>query len=111
MKEAKLLNRRDFVKVSGALAVTVPIAALVSGRAARAQEKVSPDDPTAQAVSYVADASEASDHPQYQEGANCANCQLYLRDQEQDGWAPCPILQNKLVPAEAWCAVWQKAQS
>lgn len=108
MKQSPMTRRR-FVRATGAVAVAVPLASLLATRPSLAQDKLSEDDATAQALGYVHDAS-TSDNAARQEGAICANCSLYAKDQEQDGWAPCSIFPGKLVNGEGWCTVWQQAQ-
>lgn len=101
-------SRRRFVRAGAAAVVAVPLASLLAQRPSLAQEKVEESDPTAQALGYVHDAS-TTDNEKYEEGQLCSNCQYYLKAQEQDGWAPCPIIQNKLVNGDGWCNVWVAA--
>lgn len=63
---------------------------------------VSPDDPTAKALQYVADASKAS---AAKAGAHCANCRLYqgAADSKQGG---CLLFPGKSVAAAGWCSSW-----
>ena len=110
MKTTKIpsvrLSRRQFVTASAVAVATVPLATLLAQRPSLAQEQLTEDDPTAQALGYVNDAG-ATDNAAREPDANCANCQLYMTDQGADGWAPCSIFGNKLVKGEGWCTVWQ----
>ena len=105
-----MISRRNFLKFSvkaGGSAVAlaaIPIQLLAS-------EEVSPDDPLAQAMGYVTDAS-AVDTAKYPKRAGeagakqfCNNCALYAGKAE-DETAPCSIFQNKLVRGAGWCNAW-----
>ena len=82
---------------------------LSPSREARAEDmpKLSEDDPTAQAMKYVHDAStvDASSRPNPAAEQNCANCALIQGD-AGDEWRPCPIFPGKLVANNGWCTVW-----
>lgn len=93
-------SRRRFVKLGVIGIASAPLL----GRMALAQEKVSEDDPTAQSLGYKHDVSMV-DNPKHQEGAHCANCQLF-QGAEGDEWGPCSIFQGKLVNANGWCTAW-----
>lgn len=97
-------SRRGFVKGALGVVAAVPLAAVLRGRDAIADNhlpKLSEDDPQAQALSYVHDAS-ASDKAG--EGQNCASCQLYTGGDAE--WGPCSIFPGKAVSAKGWCATW-----
>lgn len=70
---------------------------------------LSEDDPQAQSLGYVNDAStvDADQFPQYQPGRLCSNCALYQGGDAAEGG--CPIFPGKLVKASGWCNVWAAA--
>lgn len=72
-------------------------------------ERVSLDDPTAQALGYKHDAANV-DFEKYPnraaaDAANhyCRNCTLF-QGGEGDDWAPCTLFQGRLVNANGWCS-------
>lgn len=71
-------------------------------------ERLSPDDPMAQQLMYVEDATQA---PADQRASTefCYNCQFF-QGQQQTGEAPCLIFMGKLVKAQAWCSTWTAKQ-
>lgn len=95
----KTVNRRDFLKLSGSglIGLTLGGVALKS----HAQEKVSPDDPTAVALKYT--------HKSEVEGANCSNC-MYIQGDAGAEWRPCAIFPGKVVNNNGWCSAWLKKQ-
>ena len=105
-----MISRRNFLKLGvkaggGAVALSaIPIQLLGS-------EEVSPDDPLAQAMGYVTDATtvDTAKYPKRagEAGAKqfCNNCALYAGKAE-DETAPCSIFQNKLVRGAGWCNAW-----
>lgn len=68
---------------------------------------VNPSDPQAQALGYVAQASQAdkSRFPKYTAGQSCASCSLYGGPPTQPQ-APCPLFAGRNVAAPAWCSAW-----
>jgi len=96
------VNRRDFV----ASAVAAVALTGYASREGQAQElpKLAEDDPTAQALKYVHDATtvDASVRP---EGRFCNNCALYAGDADA-AWAACSIFPGKAVANGGWCSVW-----
>ena len=66
--------------------------------------KVSEDDPTAQQLKYVHDASKA---PGDVRGTSdyCYNCR-YFKGNQDTGWAACDLFPGKSVNAKGWCSVW-----
>lgn len=95
------IDRRTFV--AGAAAV-IATAGLCSRARAQDLPQLDPADPTAVALKYVADASNA-DAALRKEGANCSNCVLFTGADDAD-WAPCSIFPGKQVNANGWCSVW-----
>ena len=67
---------------------------------------LSEDDPQAQSLGYVADAStvDGSRYPQFKAGQACSNCALFLAGDEASG--PCSIFPGKAVMAAGWCSVY-----
>ncbi|MCC5858297.1 MAG: high-potential iron-sulfur protein [Ectothiorhodospiraceae bacterium] len=104
---SKAFSRRHFLKGTALGLATLPLAGTVlRAPSARADElpRLEEDDPAAQAVDYVHDAADAADHPDYEEGQLCANCQLYT--DENGEWGECSVFPGKLVAAQGWCNVW-----
>lgn len=95
----KKINRRDFIKYSGSGLIGLTFGSIALKT--QAQEKVSPDDPTAVALKYT--------HKSEVEGANCDNC-MYIQGEEGAAWRPCAIFPGKVVAAEGWCSAWLKKQ-
>lgn len=110
MKNEKLINRRNFLKYGvqaggGAIALSaIPIQLL-------ANDEVSADEPLAQAMGYVPDATtvDTAKFPKRAGDAGatqfCNNCALYAGKAE-DETAPCSIFQNRLVRGAGWCNAW-----
>ncbi len=99
MSEPTNQSRRRFVKLGAIGVASVPLL----GRVALAQEQLSEDDPTAQSLHYRHDASQV-DHPSFEEGRHCGNCQLYQGGDEE--WGGCAIFPGKLVANAGWCTAW-----
>ena len=107
MKNEKLSNRRNFLKLGvkaggGALALSAIPIQLLAG------DEVTVDEPLAQAMGYVTDAS-AVDIAKFPKRAGeagatqfCNNCALYAGKVE-DETAPCSIFQNRPVRGSGWC--------
>jgi hypothetical protein len=110
VKEVKRINRRNFLKMGmtaggSALALTAIPITLV------ANDEVAEDEPLAQAMGYVTDASkvDTAKFPKRagEEGAKqfCHNCALYAGEADSET-APCSIFQNRLVRGSGWCNAW-----
>ncbi len=101
----KKIERRQFIKASAAAAAG---AAVLPAARLEAQDmpKLAEDDPMAQAMKYVNDAStvDAASRPNPAENQNCGNCALIQGD--SGDWRPCQIFPGKLVNANGWCSVW-----
>lgn len=106
------ISRRQFIRGSIATAFTVSAVSATHSASAEAQ-KLSEDDPTAQALGYRHDATsvDVEKFPKRagDEGAKqfCNNCALYGKG-EGDA-APCSIFQGKLVASKGWCNAWVTA--
>ena len=89
------MNRRDFMKISGAAAGLALIP--VCNVAVAADVPLSLDDPQAKALGYVTQSTVA--------GANCANCAQVKGDLKAPG---CNLFPGKQVSPAGWCKVWSK---
>ncbi|MDR5866621.1 high-potential iron-sulfur protein [Halomonas koreensis] len=96
-------SRRDFVRHSLLGLAALPLGAGILSRTALAQElpPLDPSSDQAKALNYVVNASEASDHPAYAEGENCANCMFYQADSQG-----CQLFPQNSVSPEGWCQSW-----
>ena len=104
------INRRRFLSLGlkvgagAAAAGAIPLKLL-------AEDMVSVDEPLAQAMGYVEDAStvDTAKFPKRagEAGATqfCDNCALYAGDEGSES-APCSIFQNRLVAGKGWCNAW-----
>ena len=63
---------------------------------------LTPDDPTAQTLKYVSDASKSTDA---KPGSKCANCVFYQGD-ARSSQGGCPLFPGKAVKADGWCSSW-----
>lgn len=110
MKHTGKIDRRNFLKMGvkaggGMLALSaIPIQLI-------AQDKVTEDEPLAQAMGYVLDAAD-TDTAKFpkragEEGAKqfCYNCALFAGEADAE-FAPCSIFQNRLVAGAGWCNAW-----
>jgi len=100
------IARRKFLKLSAAAAAGAVVA---PSRQAAAQDlpQLTEDDPMAQAMKYVHDAStvDAATRPNKAEVQVCSNCALIQGEDGQE-WRPCQIFPGKVVKADGWCSVW-----
>ena len=64
------------------------------------------DDPQAQALGYVSDAStvDGAAQPRFEAGQACANCALFMGAAGDDS-GTCSIFPGRLVAASGWCSV------
>jgi High potential iron-sulfur protein len=101
-------SRRAIVKsglIAGAL---IPAATLVSYSAnAVALPPLDPNDPTAKALGFVADASkvDTAANSSYKPNQKCSTCAQF-QGKATDAAAACNIFAGKSVPAAGWCKVW-----
>jgi len=90
---------------------TLPVAALLVGTRARAQDDtlLKESDAEARAVDYYADAAKVdrSKSPAYQPGQTCANCSLFGGN-AGDAIGGCGLFFGKQVAAIGWCKAWEK---
>lgn len=110
MKKTTQISRRNFLKLGvkaggGAIALSaIPITLM-------AADEVTEDEPLAQAMGYVVDAT-TTDTAKYPKRAGeagakqfCYNCALFAGEADADT-APCSIFQNRLVRGKGWCNAW-----
>ena len=110
MKKQQTIDRRNFlklgIKTGGGLLALSAIPLQLS-----AQDKVAEDEPLAQAMGYVMDATkvDTAKFPKRagEAGANqfCHSCALFGGDADSE-FAPCSIFQNRLVARNGWCNAW-----
>ena len=95
-------SRRRFIQLAVA-ATTLPLLQRIASRPAVAgMPQLSADNPQAKALGYVPDGS-TSKHGLYQQGRNCANCQLFTAANSS-----CSAFPGFTVAPEGWCAAWMK---
>lgn len=94
------LSRRHFLQT---MAIAGPASTLLMIDPARAQDLpvISADDPLAQNLQYVADAT-TSTAPNYQPGQNCANCN-FIQGEDGAEYRPCQLFPGKAVHSTGWC--------
>jgi len=97
------LSRRRFLRN---VAIAAPASSLLMIDPAMAQDLpvLSADDPMAQGLQYVPNASDST-ADNYQEGQNCANCN-FIQGNEGDEYRPCQLFVGKAVSANGWCISW-----
>ena len=80
-----------------------------SGPAGAKLPLLSPDDPLAISLGYVALASQADagKYKTFAPGQACSNCSLYGA-KAGDSQGPCPLFAGKHVLAAAWCSGYVK---
>jgi hypothetical protein len=107
MKKTFDESRRRLLQKLALGTVLVPVA-VASLRTASAADLplVSADDPTANALKYVTDASKATGA---KPGSKCANCTLYqgAAGSAQGG---CLLFPGKAVKSSGWCSSWTPKQ-
>lgn len=104
-------TRRRIIKGSFMACALAPVAGLfaASNGLAAGLTPLSPSDPTATALGFVADASKvvAAANPTYTAAQTCGSCAQY-QGKASDATAGCNIFPGKSVPAGGWCKVWAK---
>ena len=98
------MNRRQLL----GRAAAIPVMTLGANRlwAAEALPKVEESHPTAQALSYVHDATASPKRTKPEQQTQlCDNCLHYTASAEE-GWGPCALIPGHLVAAKGWCMVW-----
>ncbi len=97
-------SRRRFLRLAAIGAAAVPATGLLfHGKALADDDRVSEDESAAEALHYKHDVADV-DHPDYEEGQVCANCQLYTDPNGE--WGPCAAFAGRKVRASGWCTAW-----
>jgi hypothetical protein len=102
------ISRRALVKgglIAGAL---VPAFGLLAESAAAAGlPALDPNDPTAKALGFTADAKkvDASANPTYKPNQKCGTCAQF-QGKAGDATGGCNIFAGHSVPQGGWCKVW-----
>ncbi|GHE20737.1 high-potential iron-sulfur protein [Halomonas urumqiensis] len=96
-------SRRDFMRNSLMGVAALPLGAGILSKSAFAQDlpPLDPNAEQAQALNYVEDAADASDHPAYEEGERCDNCMFWQADNQG-----CQLFPQNSVAAAGWCQSW-----
>ena len=70
---------------------------------------VDPTEPTAVALGYVSDATQAdgTKFKTYTAGRSCSNCALF-GGKAGDASGPCPLFAGRAVSAKGWCSGYAK---
>ena len=95
-------SRRRFVKSSLAMAAAIPVVTFASRATAADLPQLDPSDPTAVALKYVHDATQAQ---RASDEHICANCIQYTGEEGTE-WGPCTLFPGKAVAAAGWCAAY-----
>lgn len=88
------MNRRDFIKLSGAASLV-----LIPALAVAADALVTSDDPTGKALGYVSQSTVA--------GNSCANC-VQSKGDAGAATLTCNLFPGKQVSATGLCKAWSK---
>ena len=96
-------RRRDFMRNSLLGLAALPLGAGLLSKNAFAQDlpRLDPSAEQAKALNYVENASDASDHPAYEDGERCDNCMFYQADSEG-----CQLFPQNSVEPGGWCQSW-----
>lgn len=96
-------SRRNFVRYSLFSLAALPLGASILPRRALGADlpRLDPENAQAQALNYVEDASQASDHPSYKDGSRCENCLHFKADTEG-----CELFPENSVEPGGWCMSW-----
>ena len=93
------MNRRDFMKISGATAGLALIPVCNLSAAADSAVMLASEDPQAKALGYVAQSTIPT--------SSCSNCMLAKGDLSGKALG-CNIFPGKQVNATGWCKAWAK---
>jgi hypothetical protein len=96
-------TRREFMQRSllGLAALPFGLGALSTNARAEELPRLDPNDPEAQAMSYVEDASAAEGHGAYEAGRTCSNCRFFRADSQE-----CELFAGNRVRPGGWCVAW-----
>jgi len=107
------MTRRRALLGAAATIASIPLAGLMISRQAQAADlpHVSEQDPTAQALSYHQDATQAPRVDRAGTPAGDQFCHNCMFVQAQSGeWRPCQIFPGKDVHETGWCSSWTLRQ-
>jgi len=92
-------TRRLLLNALGSGLVAYPVVSLFASTPAQAADspRLSPDDPSAQALNYTHESADAA--------RACSSCQFYT-GAAGDAWGPCVIFPETLVSAAGVCNSW-----
>jgi hypothetical protein len=98
--------RRDFLKCAVATVLATPALCAAGARAA-GLTPLDPSDPTAQALGFVADFSNAAGNTNssFKPGQHCGVC-MQFQGAVTDTRAGCGIFPGHSVPANGWCSAF-----
>ena len=104
------MTRRAIVKygfMTGAVYTAVGVVDGVAGAAGTTHTPLDPNDPTAKALGFVADAAkvDAKANPTYKPAHQCSTCAQY-QGKPSDANGVCNIFAGHTVPAGGWCKVY-----
>ena len=97
-------RRRFFATAGGAIGVAVLANAIPSITQAADLPHLTTDDPTAKALNYTEDNTNAG--APHQAGQACANCNFYQG--AATGYGPCQLFVGKAVNSKGWCSGYAK---
>lgn len=109
-RRAALMNLATAAGALGATQLLPATAQAAAAPAASSLPHVTPQDPTALALSYFEDASkvDAKKFPTYKAGQLCSNCLQATGNLAKDAWLGCNLFPGKSVAAKGWCKVYVK---
>ncbi|PRY63556.1 high potential iron-sulfur protein [Vreelandella songnenensis] len=96
-------SRRQFLRSSALSLAALPLGMGILSKTAFAQTlpRLDPEAPSAQALNYVEEASDASDHPAFEAGERCDNCMFYTERTQG-----CQLFPEHSVEPGGWCQSW-----
>lgn len=101
------IERRSFLKAAVLGAVGVQAIGVAQRADAAALAPLDPNDPTAKALGYVADAKKVDTkaRPSFKPGQHCGNCVQFV-GKVNDAEGGCNLFAGKAVKGAGWCSVW-----
>ena len=95
-------SRRRFLSLLGGMAGSAMLLGMLPRRARAADlPHLTEADPTAKALHYTEDASNAP--APHKAGQSCSNCRFFS-GQSGQAYGPCQLYPGKAVNAKGWCA-------
>jgi hypothetical protein len=107
------INRRSFLHIASASAVSMsvlmPTASSAATAAATELPKLELDNPTAKALGYVEDSSkvDATKYPSHKPDQMCSGCN-FIQGDATKARRPCALFPGKSVANKGWCLSWVK---